>query len=196
MTLKKKTKQRLIHVLVALVLFFGVSNAWYQFKQYSSLLKTEMVTDVSQQEFINSIAPTAQQVASENDLYASVMIAQAVLESQSGQSELSQAPYYNFFGIKGDYYGHSIEMLTNEDDGTGNVYQVLAAFRSYDSVEASLKDYAELLSQDIYLGVHKSQTASYQEATQALTGVYATDTNYNTKLNALIELYQLTTYDN
>lgn len=35
------------------------------------------------------------------DLYASVMIAQAILESASGQSELAQAPNYNLLsGIK------------------------------------------------------------------------------------------------
>ena len=37
----------------------------------------------------------------ETIFYASVMIAQAILESDSGQSTLSQKPSYNFFGIKG-----------------------------------------------------------------------------------------------
>ncbi|WP_369598788.1 glucosaminidase domain-containing protein, partial [Enterococcus sp. S86.2] len=37
----------------------------------------------------------ASQIAQENDLYASVMIAQAVLESGNGSSVLAQAPYYN-----------------------------------------------------------------------------------------------------
>ena len=31
------------------------------------------------------------------------MIAQAILESGSGNSKLSQKPNYNLFGIKGDY---------------------------------------------------------------------------------------------
>lgn len=35
-----------------------------------------------------------------NMIYASVMIAQAILESASGQSQLAQAPNYNLFGIK------------------------------------------------------------------------------------------------
>ncbi len=44
----------------------------------------------------------------ENDLYASVMIAQAILESGGGQSRLSQAPYFNLFGIKGTYQGQGV----------------------------------------------------------------------------------------
>lgn len=53
--------------------------------------------------FIQTIGESVRQIAAQNDLYASVMIAQAILESNSGQSKLSQAPNYNFFGIKGDY---------------------------------------------------------------------------------------------
>lgn len=63
----------------------------------------EQLKDDSTEDFIASISPTASQIAKDADLYASVMIAQAVLESNSGQSKLSQAPYYNFFGIKGNY---------------------------------------------------------------------------------------------
>ena len=59
----------------------------------------------SQQQFINQIAPHAQSVANANDLYASVMMAQAILESAWGQSTLAQAPNYNLFGIKGSYNG-------------------------------------------------------------------------------------------
>ncbi len=129
--------------------------------------------------FIESIGEAARQIAAQNDLYASVMIAQAILESNSGQSALSQAPNYNFFGIKGDYNGQSVTMKTWEDDGSGNAYTIDAQF----------------LQKDIYAGVHKSNTTSYKDATKALTGTYATDTSYGTKLNRLIEQYGLTVYD-
>lgn len=39
------------------------------------------------------------------------------------------------------------------------------------------------------------QAFSFQDATAALTGRYATDTAYADKLNALIEQYGLTSYD-
>lgn len=145
--------------------------------------------------FIESIGESARQIAAQNDLYASVMIAQAILESNSGQSALSQAPNYNFFGIKGDYNGQSVTMKTWEDDGSGNVYTIDAQFRSYGSQAESLEDYAQFLKKDIYVGVHKSNTTSYKDATAALTGTYATDTSYGTKLNRLIEQYGLTVYD-
>ena len=134
-------------------------------------------------------------LAARNDLYASVMIAQAILESDSGQSTLSQKPSYNFFGIKGDYNGQSVTLPTWEDDGKGNPYYIDAAFRSYGSVENSLQDYVDFLEGSYYVGVHRSKTKNYKDATAALTGVYATDTTYGDKLNSIIEQYQLTIYD-
>ena len=77
-----------------------------------------------------------------------------------------------------------------------------AAFRQYGNITDSLKDYAELLKEGIggnqffYKGAWKSETITYKEATNYLTGRYATDRNYDEKLNALIEAYQLTSYDN
>ena len=76
-----------------------------------------------------------------------------------------------------------------------NTYEVDQAFRSYDSLSDSLNDYANLLSWDLYSGTWKSNTTSYQDATAALTGLYATETSYADKLNALIEQYGLTVYD-
>ncbi|MCK1210720.1 glycoside hydrolase family 73 protein [Streptococcus uberis] len=158
-------------------------------------VSAETLASGQTQAFINQIAGTASQIAAERDLYASVMIAQAVLESSSGQSGLSQAPYYNFFGIKGSYNGGSVTMKTWEDDGLGNPYEIDQAFRAYPSIYDSLYDYANLLSSPTYVGARRSNTLSYQDATAALTGLYATDTSYNVKLNAIIQNYGLTAYD-
>ncbi|KXT76313.1 Peptidoglycan hydrolase, Autolysin2 [Streptococcus sp. DD10] len=145
--------------------------------------------------FISQVGETARQIAQNNDLYASVMIAQAILESSSGGSGLAAAPHYNLFGIKGQYAGQSVTMSTWEDDGSGNAYTINAVFRSYPSYAESLADYASLIRQPLYSGAWRSNTNSYQDATAALTGLYATDTNYNTKLNSLIQQYNLTQYD-
>ena len=145
--------------------------------------------------FINSIGETARQIGQERDLYASVMIAQAILESNSGQSGLSKSPYYNYFGIKGHYQNQSVTMPTWEDDGSGNAYEVDQAFRSYGSIADSLEDYSNLLRWNVYAGAWKSNTSSYEDATKALTGLYATDTTYGDKLNNLIAYYGLTSYD-
>ncbi len=51
------------------------------------------------------------------------------------------------------------------------------------------------MKQGHFAGAWKSNTSSYQDATAALTGVYATDTSYYAKLNHIIETYNLTQYD-
>ncbi|XP_022835380.1 uncharacterized protein LOC111362860 [Spodoptera litura] len=151
--------------------------------------------------FIAKIGEEARTVGQEKDLYASVMIAQAILESGSGSSQLSQEPNFNLFGIKGDYEGQFVVYGTWEDDGQGNSYNTDAAFRVYPSYKESFEDYSELLTDGLtgdttfYSGTWKSMTETYQDATEFLTGRYATDTLYNQKLDSLIETYNLTQYD-
>lgn len=152
-------------------------------------------TDESHTQFIKTIGDSARDLAAKNDLYASVMIAQAILESSWGQSGLAAAPNYNLFGIKGSFNGQSVSMATQEDDGTGKRYTIQAGFRQYDNYTQSLQDYVNLLKQPMYTGAHKQNAATYQDATQFLTGRYATATDYNTHLNTLIDRYHLTDYD-
>ncbi|MCR8969223.1 LysM peptidoglycan-binding domain-containing protein [Facklamia sp. 7083-14-GEN3] len=156
----------------------------------------------SPQEFINSIGQSAKEIAAKNDLYASVMIAQAALESGWGSSTLSQAPNYNLFGVKAGKNDKKVEMDTLEDDGTGSYYQIKDHFRKYDSYADSLMDYARVLTgegsawrKSYYQGALKSNTTSYQDATKHLTGRYATDTRYGGKLNQIISQYQLDQFD-
>ncbi|MFW5411639.1 LysM peptidoglycan-binding domain-containing protein [Aerococcus urinaeequi] len=151
--------------------------------------------------FLDSIIPDAHKLANDNDLYASVMIAQAILESNWGASGLSAAPYYNLFGIKGTYNGEGVTFYTLEDDGSGNYYQIRDSFRDYPSYKESLTDYANKMvngvswDSEFYSGTWKSNTSSYKDATAALTGTYATDTRYGGKLNNLITTHGLTHYD-
>lgn len=39
------------------------------------------------------------------------MIAQAILESGSGESQLAKEPYYNLFGVKGSFQGNSVSFF-------------------------------------------------------------------------------------
>ena len=152
-------------------------------------------------EFIEEIGEDARAIGQKNDLYASVMIAQAILESGSGNSGLAKDPNYNLFGIKGSYQGESVQMPTLEDNGSGGMYTISAKFRKYPSYKESLEDYATLMTggtqgrSTFYQGAWKSNTNTYKDATKFLTGRYATDTRYNEKLNGLIETYDLTQYD-
>ncbi|EAD2031257.1 1,4-beta-N-acetylmuramoylhydrolase [Listeria monocytogenes] len=168
---------------------------------YNLLQKSALRSGATVQSFIQTIQASSSQIAAENDLYASVMIAQAILESAYGTSELGSAPNYNLFGIKGAYNGQSYTKQTLEDDGKGNYYTITAKFRKYPSYHQSLEDYAKVIrngpswNPNYYSKVWKSNTTSYKDATKALTGTYATDTAYATKLNDLISRYNLTQYD-
>lgn len=148
--------------------------------------------------FIALYGEQARAIAQEADLYASVMLAQAILESASGTSALAAAPYNNLFGVKAVAGDDSVTMLTSEQDDEGNVYTVRARFRCYESVGASLEDYADLLSNRavrLYQGALKSVARSSDEACEWLQGRYATDVLYAKKLKRIIQEYDLTRYD-
>ncbi|MGL9787353.1 SH3 domain-containing protein [Enterococcus sp. DIV2469a] len=151
--------------------------------------------------FISQICGYATEVAAANDLYASVMMAQAILESGWGASTLTTTAN-NMFGIKGSYNGQYVTMDTYEDDGSGNYYLISAKFRKYPSLKESFEDNAYVLRNTsfssgnyYYRGAWKSNTTSYTQATAWLQGRYATDTSYASKLNNLISTYNLTQYD-
>lgn len=148
------------------------------------------------QQFIDTIGEDARELCQQSDLYASVMIAQAVVESASGSSGLSCEPYNNLFGIKGSYDGKSVRMKTQEDDGKGNLETIIAEFRKYPTMLESLEDYVGLLTNNsLYNPVKKSNTESYEDACDYLQGRYATSTSYSRTLKAYIDAYDLTEYD-
>ncbi len=155
----------------------------------------------SPSEFIAELARCAQPIAQDNDLYASVMMAQAIVESGWGASTLSKAPNYNLFGIKGSYNGQSVYMDTWEYLN-GKWLVKKEPFRKYPSYMESFQDNAHVLKTTsfqagiyYYAGAWKSNTSSYRDATAWLTGRYATDPSYNAKLNNVITAYNLTQYD-
>ena len=185
-----QTPLKQVAVTVPSISFTHIDNSAYVARHYSEDLTTE--------KFISLVSESARTIAAENDLYASVMIAQAILESASGNSTLAQAPNNNLFGIKGTYHGNSVQLPTREDDGTGATYTIMSDFRQYETVDESLSDYADLLSNsmgDFYAGARKSNSDSFVDACDFLVGRYATDIFYSEKLQDLIETYDLTRFD-
>ncbi len=170
--------------------FFKKDGAWD-----SSL--TDLNKNPTPQEFVDTVSDEAVAIAEEHGLYASVIVAQASLETGYGASALSKAPNHNLFGIKGAYQGQSVYMYTQEDDGYGNMFTIQANFRKYPSYLESFQDYADKIvngvswNKDIYTGTWRKNTNNYSDATAALTGVYATDTSYYRKLNAVIRRFKL-----
>lgn len=154
----------------------------------------------SPEAFIKSIAPRVQVLAGKNNLFASIILAQAILESGYGQSNMAQK-YFNIFNITGAYLGKSVTFQTQEFAGT-NPYFTQQSFRVYSNYDQSLDDYINLMlkgttwNPDIYAGSWKSQAKTYQEAAESLQGVFATDPDYAQKLIDIIQEYNLNFYDN
>lgn len=175
-------------LIASLVLFSSIPLV-------ASLQKEVEASEVSKQEqFFNEHGEAAREVASQYNIYASVLLAQMALESSYGKSGLA-SEYNNYFGIKGSYKGNSVRMNTNEDNGSGSLYSIKSNFRVYESARNSMIDYAELMNKDRYTKSLKSVSKTYQEVTSSLEGVYASDTSYAEKLNGMIQKYNLTKFD-
>ena len=148
--------------------------------------------------FIKKIGPIAKQVDQSYDLLPSITIAQACLESNYGQSDLSQK-YNNLFGVKGTNPNTSA-ILTTKEYVKGKWINVKARFQIYDSYEASIRAHARLFQNGTSWNhkqyQHVLAAKDYRKQAKALvTDGYATDPNYADKLINLIEQYGLAKYD-
>lgn len=148
--------------------------------------------------FIKKIGPIAKQVDKSYDLLPSITIAQACLESNYGQSDLSQK-YNNLFGVKGTNPNTSA-ILTTKEYVKGKWINVKARFQIYDSYEASIRAHARLFQNGTSWNhkqyQHVLAAKDYSKQAKALvTDGYATDPNYADKLINLIEQYGLAKYD-
>lgn len=197
---KKRLKPIYRYALLGSIALVVLMLGFLFYRQWQVQEEQKAFEAADQTSFVEIVGKTAQGLADRHDLYASVMVAQAILESDWGRSKLTKEAN-NLFGIKGAHNGQSYQIETAEDDGTGNLYMVMADFRKYPTYHASLQDNAELLAHGVswdanfYAGTWKSRTKSYKDATAYLQGRYATDTHYAEKLNALIEQYDLTRFD-
>jgi LysM repeat protein len=168
------------------------------YNRYDAIIKEHQIF-ASKEEFLAYITPISQKLAAENGLYASVMIAQAIHESDWGTSGLTTLSH-NLFGIKGSFDGNSVEMPTNEVIN-GELITITAGFRAYSNLYDSASDYVHLLLNQqgengkYYASAWMENTTSYKDATAALQGRYATDPNYAAKLNEYIVNYELRKYD-
>lgn len=148
------------------------------------------------QSFLNTIGPVAQQVAQENGIYASVMIAQAALESGWGNSALSTEGH-NLFGVKWNGTGNYVTMPTQEYYG-GQWHTINAKFQSYNSYYDSLTGYAQLIKNNFPNSTRANAATPQIAAANLKNGVYgsyATDPNYANSLDRMINDYGLTRYD-
>lgn len=146
--------------------------------------------------FISKYKSDVTKASTKYNLYGSVMMAQAGLESGWGQSQLTTEAN-NFFGIKGAYNGTSVSMLTTEYNSNGQMINTTANFKKYPSAYASFADNGSTLrngtswNSKYYSGSWKENAATYEDAANALTGKYATAPNYGQSLITVIQTYNL-----
>jgi Mannosyl-glycoprotein endo-beta-N-acetylglucosaminidase len=147
-----------------------------------------------QQAFLDKMAQAARDSAALTGVPASVTVAQAILESDWGRSQLAQAAN-NFFGVKAmgaPSQNNVVWMPTAEYDAAGQMYQTVSAFRAYASLTDSLTDHDLLLeTTSRYASAMRAAQDPKQFATLLAKAGYATDPAYADKLIALMDRYNL-----
>ena len=166
--------------------------------------------DLSEADVIKKVGALFTADMKKSGILASVSLAQFILESGYGKSELAQNAN-NCFGMKKSLSGNTwagsswdgksvYTKKTQEDDGTGKLYTITADFRKYPCVEDSIADHSAYLlgamngSKQRYAGL--KGCTDYKKAVQIIKdGGYATSTTYVTNLCNIIERWNLTQYD-
>ena len=120
---------------------------------------------------------------------ASLTLAQGLLESGAGKSELARKSN-NHFGIKcgGDWRGKTV---SHDDDARGE------CFRAYKHPKDSYEDHSKfLVGRPRYASLFKLKITDYKGWARGLKKAgYATNPRYADQLIGIIELYELYKYD-
>jgi hypothetical protein len=147
----------------------------------------------AQQAFIRQIAPGAAATQRKYGIPAAVTIAQAIEESGWGRSSLA-SEHHNLFGMKGAGPAGSVTLPSQEYEG-GSWITRDSSFRVYQDLAQSIDDHARQLATDEAYRRAMSVRRDPDAFAAALTGVYATDPGYGTKLVDLMRHYDLYRYD-
>lgn len=142
----------------------------------------------SVEEYIALYAPVAKAEMELYNIPASITLAQGILESGSGKSDLTRRAN-NHFGIKcHEWQG---EKVYHDDD------RAQECFRKYDDAKYSFRDHSLFLAErKRYASLFDLSIEDYEGWAKGLRAAgYATDRAYPTKLISIIERYQLYRYD-
>lgn len=176
---------RLVKLSVLSLIIF--TNFGFRFSPTSE----EMVFD-----YIESFKELAIVEMHRSGIPASVILAQALHESNNGFSPLAKKAN-NHFGIKCKSYwvGKTYYHKDDDFDNSGNLLE--SCFRSYDSVLESYVDHSNfLMSTAHYATLFQFNKNDYKAWSYGLKNCgYATDYSYSEKLIAKIEKYKLYEYD-
>jgi hypothetical protein len=173
-------------------------------------LQAMALKGMSNTDAIKQVSPLFTADQKKSGILASVSLAQFILESGYGTSELAQNAN-NCFGMKkslsGNTWGGSAwdgssvyTKETKEQNADGTYTTIKADFRKYASVEDSIADHSAYLlgamngSKKRYEGL--AGMTDYKAAVQRIKdGGYATSLSYVTNLCNVIEKWNLTQYD-
>lgn len=153
-----------------------------------------MTTD--QKNFIEKIAAAVNKYKDGYNIkVASPIIAQAIIESGWGKSQLA-AKYHNYFGLKcgGAWTGKSVNMATSEEYTLGVHTNIRDNFRVFDSLEEGVKGYFEFINYSRYANL-KGVTDPETYVKNIKADGYATSSTYVSTLMNAINSYNLTQYD-
>jgi len=141
------------------------------------------------EEYIESFANTAMNQMRTHKIPASIILAQGILESGSGNSDLTRVSN-NHFGIK-CHKGWEGARTYYNDDAKGE------CFRVYEDPASSFTDHSEFLTKrKRYAKLFKLNPGDYKAWAKGLKKAgYATDKKYPKKLIRIIEKYELYKYD-
>tara|TARA_B110000879_G_C11046515_1_gene460990 strand:+ start:165 stop:1073 length:909 start_codon:yes stop_codon:yes gene_type:complete len=145
--------------------------------------------DFSSEDYIHKFHKMAIVEMQAYGIPASITLAQGILESGNGNSQLS-VKSRNHFGIKchKDWTGKKVYHDDDEEQ---------ECFRKYKKVSDSYRDHSEFLkTRDRYSDLFTYKITDYKAwATGLKKAGYATHPEYATKLISLIERYDLAQYD-
>lgn len=160
-----------------------------QNKHIKSLERTGRRLNRNTLNYIRKWAPLAVREMHKYKIPASITLAQGILESGSGKSQLA-AKSKNHFGIK-CHTGWKGGRVYHDDDARGE------CFRKYQFVESSYEDHSKFLTQRRrYAFLFSYGSKNYKKWAKGLKKAgYATDPKYPRKLISLIENYELYKFD-
>ncbi len=168
-------------------------------KKFLTVLIIFWTFGLNAQNFVNSYIEKYKDIAIEEmnktGIPASITLAQGMLESNWGRSELAKKAK-NHFGIKADN-SWTGKIYKYEDDEFHKGKLIKSKFRVYNSPEESFIDHSEFIAKKKrYEFLFKFDITDYKSWTKGLLKAgYATDPKYNKKLNLIIEKYGLWEYD-
>jgi flagellum-specific peptidoglycan hydrolase FlgJ len=136
--------------------------------------------------YIKRFLKTAKKEAELFNIPVSIKLAQGILESNAGKSELSRK-HNNHFGVK---YRGTGKYAVYRDDIPKDKFQVYkSAWRSY-------RDHSKLLCMKRYSHLRKLKRTDYKSWAHGLKKAgYATAPHYAESLIKVIETYKLYQYD-